>query len=805
MVSRPVACPACRARLTDRFFRVQKTSTNTSSSAPFEPPAAHLMAAVVCLVAALTLLYPLLSGQIMFGGGSSDMFIAGYSFRLFGAETFKSTGAIPQWNPFLFGGLPYIAAMHGDIFYPTAWMRWIMPVDMAITWGMAIHFVLAGWFTYRFARALGLSWGAAIVAGVAYELSGIVASQMSPGHDGKLFVSALAPLAFWTLLRAIRHQQRWAFGAFAIVVALTVLGHYHMSYFLLIALGLWALYLAFWDSERAADSNPWLALGFSAAAVAVGVGITALQVMPFYEYIKYSPRAEGGPNTGWAFATSFALPPAEIFTAILPQFNGILDHYWGSNPLKFHTEYIGFLPLALAALALGDATHRRLVIAFSVGALLFLLFSFGGNTPFYRPFFEVLPLLNKIRAMGMVFYLVAFPVAMLAAIGCDRLLERRVSVRTVAIVAGAFGIFALLGSVGALQGFAEALSIPERAEAVQANASSLQSGAIRLLAFVGLSSALLIALAAGRVKANAAVIGLVVLLTADLWSIDRLFFTFSPRADTLFADDAVTTYLEKTKMPYRVIDGANAYDKSILMKYRIPSALGYHGFELRNYQMLGGKTEGWNNLGTPNLFDLLAIRFLILDKAQALPGFHQVVGPTQTAFGTTAVLYERDTAPNYARVILAAAKLPEDQVVPTVIDSRFPVSGALLLPDTSTAQVAPAKQPFPMSQATASVTAWAPGKMTVSIAGADATAGHLLISENWYPDWHATVDGKPGVVRRADQTLISVDLPAGAKSVELVFDSPTYAKGKIVSLVALLIAAAMMLVPMVMGRRTANA
>jgi hypothetical protein len=790
---------------------VQKSTTSNSATgalsadARYEPPAAHWLAAAVCVLAALTLLWPLLTGQIMFGGGRSDMFIAGYSFRLFGAETFKATGAIPQWNPYLFGGLPYIAAMHGDIFYPTAWMRWIMPVDLAITWGMAIHFVLAGWFTYRFARALGLSWGASMLAGVAYELTGIVASQMSPGHDGKLFVSALTPLAFWTLLRAIRHQQRWAFGAFAVVVALTVLGHYHMSYFLLLALGFWALYLALWDTERAPDANPWLALGLSALAVGVGIGITALQVMPFLEYIKYSPRAEGGPNTGWAFATSYAMPPAEIFTTILPQFNGVLDHYWGSNPIKFHTEYIGFLPLALAALAFGDTARRRLVIAFTSGALLFLLFSFGGNTPFYRPFFELMPLLNKIRAMGMVFYLVAFPVAVLAGIGAERVLARTVPLRTVLAVCGGFAVFALLGSVGGLQGLASSLALPERADAVAANAGELQVGAIRLLAFVVLGAALLLATVSGKLRGLAAVGGLLTILAADLWSVDVGFYTFSPRASELFANDAVTTHLQQVKLPYRVLDAADAYGKSILMKYRIPSVLGYHGFELQNYRTLGDQAEGWRNVGSPNLFDLLAVRFLILDKAQAVPGFHEVVGATTTAFGTTAVLFEKDTLPQYARVVLAAAKLPENQVVPTVIDPRFPVSGAILLPDTSTATVAAAQQPFPMSRAQATVTDWAPGRMSVAIAGADTAAGHLLISENWYPDWHATVDGKPGVVRRADQSLLSVDLPVGAKAVELVFDSPTYAKGKMVSLVALMLAVAMLLVPLMLGRRTAGA
>ena len=772
-----------------------------STEHPFEPRAPHLVAAAVCIAAALLLLWPLLTGQILFGGARSDMFIAGYSFRLFGAEWFKATGTIPQWNPYLFGGLPYIAAMHGDIFYPTAWLRWIMPVDLAITWGMAVHFVLAGWFTYRFARALGLGWGAATAAGVAYELSGIVASQMSPGHDGKLFVSALTPLAFWVLLRAIRHQQRWAFGAFAFVIALTVLGHYHMSYFLLIALGLWTLYLAFWDTERARDSKPWVSVGLAALAVGVGLAITALQVMPFFEYIKYSPRAAGGSNTGWAFATSYAFPPSEIFTTILPQFNGVLDHYWGQNPLKFHTEYIGFLPLALAVLSFGDATRRRLAIAFAACAMLFLFFSFGGNTPFYRPFFEFMPLLNKIRAMGMVFYLVAFPVAMLAGIGFDRVLRGTVPLRSLLVVIGGFLSFAVFGVTGALQGLADVLATPERTDAVAENASALRLGALRLLAFVVVGGSVLTAISLGRLKAGAAVAAIVVAISIDLWSIDRIFYQFSPRADVLFASDAVTTHLQSVKPPYRVLDAANAYERSILMKYRIPSVLGYHGFELQNYRTLGGQEEGWKHLDSPNLFSLLAVRFLILDKSGTIPGFHQVVGPTTTPFGTTAVLYEQDSVPPYARVVLTAAKVPDAQLVPTLVDARFPVNGVVLLPDTSTAQVAAAQQPFPVSNTRATVSAWAPGRMTVALTGADATAGHLLVSENWYPGWHATVDGKPGVVRRADQSLISVDLPAGAKSVELEFDLPTYAKGKRVSLAALVIAALMTLVPMFTGRR----
>ena len=108
----------------------------------FEPKKPALLAVVVFLLAAATLMWPMALGQFLVNP-MSDQYSAGYSFRLFGAEMFRATGAIPQWNPFLFGGMPFIGAMHGDIFYPTAWLRWILPTDIAMTLGFGLHLVLA--------------------------------------------------------------------------------------------------------------------------------------------------------------------------------------------------------------------------------------------------------------------------------------------------------------------------------------------------------------------------------------------------------------------------------------------------------------------------------------------------------------------------------------------------------------------------------------------------------------------------------------------------------------------------------------
>jgi uncharacterized membrane protein YfhO len=67
-----------------------------------------------------------------------------------------------------------------------------------------------------------------------------------------------------------------------------------------------------------------------------------------------------------------------------------------------------------------------------------------------------------------------------------------------------------------------------------------------------------------------------------------------------------------------------------------------------------------------------------------------------------------------------------------------------------------------------------------------APAGSVLVvSENYYPGWTATVDGKSAPVVRTDYSLIGVVLPAGATHVDLTFSSPAYKRGKALTLIAL--------------------
>ena len=68
------------------------------------------------------------------------------------------------------------------------------------------------------------------------------------------------------------------------------------------------------------------------------------------------------------------------------------------------------------------------------------------------------------------------------------------------------------------------------------------------------------------------------------------------------------------------------------------------------------------------------------------------------------------------------------------------------------------------------------------------------MSENWYPDWHATVDGQPAQVVRAQFSLMAIPVPAGARQIELTFASAAYRRGRMVTLAMSALLALLLLV-----------
>jgi hypothetical protein len=673
-----------------------------------------------------------------------------------------------------------------------------------MTWGFVLHMMLAGVFTFGFLRAAGVRFHAACLGAVAYLLSGAMASYASPGHDGKLFVSSLLPAALWALTLGMRDGRRAAWGALAVVVGLGVLSpHPQLLQYMLLMSGAYALFLAVKPELVTSDAGPVAPssapvkrLGLALGSVILGALIGAIQYLPVKEYVAWSPRAGG---KGYDYATSFSFPLEETINMYLPQFSGILDNYWGRNGIHFHSEYIGASVLVLALFAFGGGLlnrHRGQAWFWLATLVVSLLWAWGGNTPFYQLVYAVVPGTKFFRAPSTILYVSAFSFAVLAAFGAERVLAGKGTTR----YALGWVLFALivagLATAGGFTNLALSILGDARGDAIEANATNVIVGAWRSAAVVLVTVGVMIAIARNALSGAMAGWVLAAIVALDLWSVERHYWTFSAPASQLYAEDDIIRFLKKEPQPGRVIalplgENMAPHDPFVLgdalMHHGIRGVLGYHGNELGRYQELYGKNEGFQSVANPNFWSLANARYFYTN-APGVPfqGAKLVAGPVRNAAGTMTYLYELPGDHPAAWVTPMMVKLDDPTAKATVLNPLFDVKRVAIFDSSAAVQAQPVNSPLPEPVPFGvTVSKYAPGDIALELDGPAPAGSALVVSENYYPGWTATVDGKPLTVSRVDFTLMGIALPTGAKKVTLHFDSAPYHTGKLLTLLAL--------------------
>ena len=807
-------------RMPKRRARATRPKGNEARALAFEPkhPVAVALASFSTWIVLLSI--PMLSGRFL-ASPYNDQYSSGYAYRSWAAESWKTLGHVPLWNPEIFGGMPFVAGMHGDVLYPTAWLRLALPTHVAMNLGFVVHYVLAALFMYGFLRRWGVSWTGSIVGGLAYQLAGVVGTYVSPGHDGKLFVTTLLPLALTGLTLGVRDRRLEGYALLAVGVGLIMLSpHPQMEQYALLASGLFTLFLVFGTGDPLSPRARLTSLALAVLGVAVGVGIAAIQYIPFHAYIPYSPRDASVLND-FAWSAAYAIPWAHVPELVFPRFTGETFNrsYWGPNGLKLHSEYLGLAVVALAAVGATDTQRRRMLLWLSATGLLFLLIALGSSTPFYRSWWEIVPFAKSMRAPGMAAFVMAFVTATLASFGVDRIAagSSRRFVPAAFLVGGLVALLGVSGIVGelvqSLGRGVEVSGLAERGSMAVTAARSLRGSALGAgLALVAIGLATWASqrrLIGPRVWATA----LVAIVGTDLWLNVRPFWQYSDAHDELFGGDAIKARLKSVPRPFRVWDVdypgvPSVYPGAALMADRIPQLYGHHGNEPHAFDVLNGRQGSslrFSRAGDPRILDLFAVNYLIVQSAaltDSVPGFHAIVSNVATSSGTQATLLERDRPIAYARFIPAAA-MPSSpsQMVPAVLAPELEIDRLVLL--DSAAGLARGAIPNPLPPASdlaVTFASWKPGEMRLQLGGGAPSAGYVLVSENWDAEWMATVDGRDGRVLRGNGTLITVPVPAGARDVVLRYAGRAFALGKLVTVAALVVVAIGLVLPVVARR-----
>jgi hypothetical protein len=766
-----------------------------------------------------------------------------YPRRVYMTDALRE-GWLPLWNPNVYGGSPFLGIQQGAVLYPPAWALALLPPELQFGWSAFFHLTLAAIGSYLFFRRLGLRAAAGATGAVAFALNGFVVAWLAYPNVTQWTLCWL-PLALYCWERGRAGELRWLAGSGAVLALSLLGGHGQSSAYVLLAWGAWAVFRSLVSGPGSLVRGPRssvpgrrsLAGALFPAGLAVALSLGHL--LPVLDYVQ---RTDRGQRVSWSGVQKTAMPPAQLWTFLLPRLFGDETIRFGQHPhwtplsgrdrLAFveRTFYPGAAVLVLAAGAVGALSFRKargerpqdpttargakhlntrspeclntnhLVLfglVISTGAVLMAL-----GTPLYWPLWRFFPGFGQFTAVARIVSIAAWGLACLAAVGVHRMCDADADTRRSAFrwTAGAAVVLALTALIGH---FIYGGAAPEAAAQLLARAGrpspeELANREFTLALVWLLAPALLAGLARrGPLKPAAAGALAAAVAAADLFAFG---FGFNPAADTRLARTPTPEIetLRGRAEPSRFLSlGPKGQELDIRerMPSNLPSVWGLadqHGSDsfvslpYRAWEdaLKASSGEGWSwgRPGSPVLRSA-GVRFYLTGSADLFPGLRPVVG--------TRVQEDPRTLP-YARLHGNAQRL-----------SRRELLELMARPDREPAVALTSAPDAPVFDGAATVTPFRARRINgnrLVLEGEAPEPGLLVVCEQFDPGWKARVDGKPARIFPADLLLLGIPLPAGAHAVELTYAPDTWRAGLFGTLIGLALLAGM-LAAITAGRR----
>ena len=498
-----------------------------------------------------------------------------------------------------------------------------------------------------------------------------------------------------------------------------------------------------------------------------------------------------------------------------------LPLYWGPQPFTAGPMYMGAISVFLFVLGLGLYRGREkwwLLVA----TLLAVLMAVGSHFMAFTAFcFKVLPLYNKFRTVSMALVVLQVTLPVLGFVTLDRIVrgayDRAHFLKAFWWALGITGGFALLcvltpSLFGTFEGPSDSGMQDVLVEAlVQDRIALFRADSLMALGLI-VASALLLLWAyfpkgqteharevAGFGRKWAAALCICVLSAANLFIVGKRYlnadhFTTPKDFGKPFAERPVDQIIKADKDPqYRVLDlTVNVFNSSV-PSYHHKSVGGYSPAKLQRYQDL---IEHYLTREINGLYGQLNAA----DSLEAVEAWMATGTPVLNALNTRYVVLDGNYPPLVNEAALGAAWFVDSVVVASGPDEEIALLGAVdfrrqavvttpvalnnpSVPLNDPSVILSEAKNLPESGDYISMTSYAPNELHYRYS--TPTDRLAVFSEIYYPNgWHATVDGEPLELIRANWTLRAALLPAGSHEVVMTFLPDSYRIGATVSRVA---------------------
>lgn len=641
----------------------------------FVPEKFRSPAWIVVLLLSLIIFF----GGVIFGGEyfASNDNISWESYRPY-LNQMAEEGQSPQWMPYIFSGMPGVAAymVTGERSWDVS-MWALNKADSIFSFmnpdvmRVLFYYFILGMGVFFLARSKGLSRPISFFSSFAVIFSTWIIVWVMIGHNTKPMTLAFVP---WVIIFLDQLIRRWSL----LYAGLLILGvhfilesaHPQTAFYGALVIGIWMLSeliasIANKETGRTLGLGRAIAVGIVAAAFAYGMGMDRFNAV--FEYNDYSTRGpasiidtkqnELDAEQQYEYATNWSFDVDQTFTYVVPAYFGFgkmeLEGItqgpqfvtWGNDkePFTDAAHYMGIIVLLLGFYGAWHYRRNPFVIGMFAAGIVGLLLAYGGNMPLlYDFFYAVVPRFKQFRAPSQALVMLEFVFPILAGFGLQALVARR-STKDAAATAkrflygtGAAALFLLVG-VSIKSMYVEAASPKfqgntQVAEALYAIAlgdwvaSALVAAAFCLLAWAYLG---------GRIKGTMLVFLLTAITLIDLWRIDyRAMLENIPKEEAfaVFAETDVDKFLKEDTTQYRIADVREEIRPGLRNHPSYPAyhlhqhVGGYSAAKMRRYQDLMDVTaEGSTSMPGPGLaWDILNTKYILASQPNAFGGMPPV-------------------------------------------------------------------------------------------------------------------------------------------------------------------------------------
>lgn len=752
----------------------QKNVPKNKAKITIKPPKDLPILLVVFLFLLTTFIF--FADQILMNSFFWEDFVE-YVFPVqsFAAKSF-ARGEIPFWNPYTFGGMPFFADLQVGFFYIFNRLLSLFVLSgnnipiLGLELIIIFHFFIAQINMYALAKYLKISSYGALITAVSYSFSMLMVGHII--HPMIVYHLSWLPLILMFFLKAFDTKKIfYAIIAGAILGMAMLSGHPQTTLYVVTLLGLVGLYQLFFllkDSKFSRSVAKAIFIFFIPFVIAVG--IFAVQYIPSKELSRFAQRNE----VSYAKATEGALQFKQIYTAIVPKLFGWVE---GSNLesatfyLKFNGNvqrhffwetayYFGIVGAVLGLFAALIGYRSRYVWLMIILAVFGFLYAQGEGSPIFNIFFN-LPYFGIFRNPGRMMFFVTLGVSILAGFGFDFLWKEAFKKGTLIRFLIPLIIAFFIGFLASTGFFTNLMEAPFVAQKVIEDSGNMA------IIFVLITGLIGILLNRAVISPSLAGFGLFVLAFIDLFLVGASF-NRSP-------ENPEKAYELKPELKAMLVP--NPPKDIFRVSMRLYEPIRFMAMQ-RNQGLFDNimLIEGYNPLILERVLPPSPSAKTTLDLCNVKYEVKVDLDKSTWAFNERAGFYPRIWLVNDYKVV------EPDKVSDFMKNNNLDYLKVVILEKQPKLQKPDTSQSF---EAKANCEYFSNNYIKYRVSS--NTPAIAVISEIWYPDWKAYIDGRPTEVYRANYSLRAIEIPKGEHIVEMKYESKTFTTGLYITFTTILI------------------